>query len=200
MPTKHTPLFSRSKRGSRPAHGPNRLEATIGNLLWAIGETERIFFNVLEPVDGYGPHLAPYSVEGLGFQQMYRMTYVPLLLLLGLLSCIFAASISVALLLLNWHSRTDSFLSWRALDPIRLLVDAVTGLSDDDGVRSMHGQHNKTLDEWGERYNVRIAKRLDDKSANIVLQPVELAQKQEFHGGLRQRWRSFRDLRNKTNG
>jgi hypothetical protein len=179
--------------------GPADFGQTAANLLWAIGETDHIFYDALGSFREEGHDFgSTYGVQGTVSQLKYRITYVPLLLLLGLLSCILAASIPAILLLCNWTSRTHSFVTWRALDPTRLIVDAVTGLCDDDSVWSMHSQHNRTLDDWGRRYTVTVAKKLDDKGVNIVLQPVGLAQKQDFHRGLKQRWRSLRDFRNKT--
>jgi hypothetical protein len=158
------------------------LERTINNTLYAIGEADRIFYDVVAQ-DSTRERVQ--EVKGNERKLVYRITYVPLLLLLGLISCTIAGSIPAVLLLYNLYKASNAFWKWQATDPVRLVVDAVLGLREEHSLAAMHGQTNETLSVWGKHYGVKFVRRVGDKGIDVVLEPAGWRPRSDLLGAVR---------------
>ena len=102
------------------------------NLLYAAGEIERLAYETLNAnastLDDEDESNS-YAVKATATHGAYRMTYIPLLWLSGLLGVFLAALIPFGLLL---HGRrTNSVGNWREVNTVQLMADTVTGLRDE---------------------------------------------------------------------
>ncbi|KAK7984956.1 hypothetical protein PG996_005809 [Apiospora saccharicola] len=107
--------------------------ASISNLLYAAGEIERLAYETRNNANATsspgGSAAATHDVRATTTREAYRMIYVPLLLLCGLLSVFMAALIPFGLLV---HGRrTNSVKTWREVNTLQLVADTVTGLHDE---------------------------------------------------------------------
>jgi hypothetical protein len=110
-----------------------------------------------------------FQVSGGILEQRYHITYVPLLVFLGLLSCLCACLITFGLLVYHWWKRSRSFRIWRNVTVTRLLVDAVDGLRDEIDFYDVSGRDNTALSEWSEDCDVRYFKDTDENGVTIKL-------------------------------
>ncbi|KAJ5634796.1 hypothetical protein N7528_002638 [Penicillium herquei] len=136
------------------------------NYLYASGETERISYEVAANTSIGGDGFF-YSVEATQSVQRYRITYIPLLLLLGLLGVIGAASIASSLMLFG--RETISGRLGREVSGVRLVVDSVAGLRDSGSIdaASRIVSVNK-LDEWATDYKVKYSEVVEE-SGNVEI-------------------------------
>ncbi|KAK8074800.1 hypothetical protein PG997_009463 [Apiospora hydei] len=120
---------------------------SMTNLLYAAGEIERLAYETrhanasssgssLEGDDDNSAAAAPtHAVRATMTREAYRMTYVPLLLLCGLLSAFAAALIPFGLLV---HGRrTNGVRTWREVNTLQLMADTAAALRDEYFVEQM---------------------------------------------------------------
>ena len=98
------------------------------NYLYASGEAQRIPYETAAENSSSNKPDYFYQVSSTITVQLYRITYIPLLLLLGLLCVLGAAAITCAMLFYTWNAHSTQVA--RELDSLRLLVDSVAGLQE----------------------------------------------------------------------
>jgi hypothetical protein len=135
------------------------------NFLYAAGETERMFYEV-ESAAPIGENEGTFEVQASKSAIFYKLTYVPALLIVGLLGILCAFIICSVMVCNNWGSW--SFKQWRKVDSLRLLIDAVDGLRDEPNMRNIQDATNDKLEQWGKGFKMRYVKSADDD--RIVLQ------------------------------
>ncbi|KAJ4990202.1 hypothetical protein SVAN01_04293 [Stagonosporopsis vannaccii] len=144
------------------------------NFLYASGETQRILHEVAATNTSASHHPAEFFVDVTAFatQQHYRITYVPSILLVGLL-CLLGASMvtggMAAYARTSASSRAD-----RQVNVVRLLVDSVLGLESDkeDLIRAAQSS-NRELNAWAATYKVRYTSvNNGDGTVQIVLEKI----------------------------
>lgn len=140
------------------------------NALYAIGNTDRMLNEISMQNTGQN---GIFQVSGRILEQRYRITYVPLILFGGLLSCLCACLITFALLVYHWRKRSRSFRMWRKVNVPRLLVDAVDGLRDEKDFYGVSKRDNTALREWSEDYDVRYVECTDENGITIKLKKVD---------------------------
>lgn len=132
---------------------PLSFEKYAQNFLYASASIEQIMYNVAAADTARDLPEYFYGVDGGSEEEFYRITYVPLILLIGLLSLIGAAVITGSMLI--YTARTLSTRSFRQVDVLRLVFDGVMGLwSDTPTMAKMKEQDNDALQEWAKRYFV----------------------------------------------
>lgn len=96
------------------------------NALYAIGDMDRMLNEIGMQNAGQN---GIFQVSGGILEQRYSITYVPLILFGGLLSCLCACLMTFGLLVYHWRKRSRSFRMWRKVNVTRLLAYAgwVTG-------------------------------------------------------------------------
>ncbi|KAK0647219.1 hypothetical protein DIS24_g7923 [Lasiodiplodia hormozganensis] len=126
------------------------------NFLYASGEVQRLTYEVAAS-SGNATRNEPgffYPLSGTETEQHYRITYVPSILLVGLISMLGAAGVTAAMALFAW--RSVSGRGFRRVDPVRLLVDGVVGLRGEvEEVARVATGSNTVVDEWAGRCRVR---------------------------------------------
>ena len=126
------------------------------NFLYGAGEIERLFFDVSQRNSTTNNTI---EVEATSIKLVYRITFVPAVLLVALLSLMLSACISLYLI---WkYRRSSSYLNWRTVDTLRLLVDAVDGIGNDGVVARMNRVGREELDDWAKKYRVRYIRITD---------------------------------------
>lgn len=165
------------------------------NFLYASGEVERIVHEVTLsgeksidfPYDHYtlipmrtyydpadSPESMPskwYSSSALVNTDVYKITYVPAVLFIGLSACLIAALLTTSMAL--YTARTWSAKTFRQMDPLRLVVDCGEGLQED--IRAMgvlQSLPNASLSKWAAARMVRYSRAEDGMQRRIRLQPA----------------------------
>ncbi|KAL4899225.1 hypothetical protein BDW74DRAFT_183968 [Aspergillus multicolor] len=124
------------------------------NYLYACGEAERILLEVAAQNASTDIPLYHYTVDAVTKDQKYRITYIPLLLILGLISTVGAGAITWAMLFYSWA--THSAQSVRRVDGLRLVVDSISGLRDfADEMEVARTITQADLDKWANRFHVQ---------------------------------------------
>lgn len=142
------------------------------NFLYASAETERLAYEVAaQNASRATPADAAYTVVTTAQTLHYRMTYVPLILFVGIGAIFAAALITSALVWSVWG--TASARLFRQVDGLRLLVDGLAGLSGageggrEDGVAGderydhVKARSNAGLLAWAKDFPVRYTVEAD---------------------------------------
>lgn len=137
------------------------------NFLYAAGETERISYEIKNVQSTPNDTRSSFHVQATQQVLRYRMTYVPLILLSGILSIFFAASLSLSLILSS--RRTVSYRMWRDVDSLRLLVDSVNGLRFDPILKDLHDLSNEEMEKRAKLYRVQYSQNLKEAKSVIRL-------------------------------
>ncbi|KAG8532943.1 uncharacterized protein KY384_002821 [Bacidia gigantensis] len=122
------------------------------NFLYVAGEIERILYEIknAEATVNVKTYLQVTATQKV---LRYRMTYVPLILLGGILSILFAAVITLSLILLC--RQTISYATWREVDILRIVVDTIDGVQRGRIFRDLHDLSNDEMKAQAKLYRVR---------------------------------------------
>lgn len=144
--------------GGHEKCSPTRnISDSVRNYIYASGEIKRIIYDVAvaDPSRAAGPPEYYHNVTGTVNKQFYRITYVPVLLLVALVSIILAALLTTALML---SVRNTVSWSWfRQVDVMRLIVDAVGGSlrhQDEHQFAKLSGASDDEILSWAQEYRV----------------------------------------------
>ncbi|KAK5048914.1 hypothetical protein LTR84_005335 [Exophiala bonariae] len=162
-----------SAAASNPNITTTSFETLALNFLYASAETERLAYEVAtQNTTRATPAEAAYSVVTTAQTLHYRMTYVPLILFVGIGCIFFAALITSALVWSVWG--TLSARMFRQVDGLRLLVDGLAGLSGGDTGREggagpdgdavfdhIKGRSNAALYAWAKDFPVTYTVQVD---------------------------------------
>ncbi|KAK7533780.1 uncharacterized protein J3D65DRAFT_631305 [Phyllosticta citribraziliensis] len=128
----------------------------VSNFLYASGEAERIMYEVAATNSTIVLPQYFYTAATSQSVQQYRITYIPLILLFGLVSMLFAAVITGSMAFYTRNTLT-SLLS-RQVSTLRLVVDSVAGLSGDaDLIETVGRLSHRRLERWASAYKVKYA-------------------------------------------
>lgn len=165
----HGRPFAETEGGGSLTDFPN-YETAVNNLLYATGEAERIVFEVKQATNTSSSGDSEVKpIQTMVKSQHYRITYVPPLLLLGLLSTLAAAVMTLFISLRAM--RSHSFKAWRDVDTLRLLIDGVEGLHAESSIQQVQTAKNKRQESVARNMGVRYA--LSDQNDVVLrLQPV----------------------------
>lgn len=136
----------------------NDFTTAVNNLVFASGESTRILYNVAAVNASRDKADYFYNVTGEIDRQFYRITYVPVLLLVALLGIIISALLVTVLVIAT--IKTWSWRTFRQVDITRLVVDCVSAdLAKEDSTFSQLGRaSDDELAEWAARYCVGYEK------------------------------------------
>lgn len=171
----------------------NDFTTAVNNLVFASGEATRIIYNVAavnasrDNVDYF------YNVTGEVDRQFYRITYVPVLLLVALLGIIISALLVTLLVVATM--KTWSWKTFRQVEITRLVVDCVSAdLAKNDSTISQLGRaSDDELAEWASRYRVGYEKIVNAQDMDGLTQPsVRL---RHTAGGMAQKSGSYETIR-----
>ncbi|KAL6243936.1 hypothetical protein RBB50_009370 [Rhinocladiella similis] len=100
------------------------------NFLYASAETERMAYEVASTNSTRDQPGFFVDVTDTTQVLRYRITYVPVILFVGIVCMFVAAGITLALVAMSWSSISGR--SFRQVDELRLLVDVLAGLKQDE--------------------------------------------------------------------
>jgi hypothetical protein len=139
------------------------------NYLYASGEAQRIMYEVAASSKNTSRALSEYFIEvpAIATQEKYRITYVPSILLVGLLSLLGSSAITGAM---AWYTRrSSSARAQRQVDVTRLLLDSVLGLEGDKNDMAIVAQRSTSeVEKWAAKYKVRYTK-VDDTQGTVQI-------------------------------
>jgi hypothetical protein len=138
------------------------------NYLYASGEAQRIAYGVAASESSRATAFSFYHVGGIITQQQYIITYLPAILVIGLVSLLAAAAMPVGMAV--YTGKTDSARIFRDVNLIRLLVDA-TGLYEEVKPMADAQIPNQELENWADGYLAKYEKRTSNGLVTIQLQP-----------------------------
>jgi hypothetical protein len=153
-------------------YGYRDFNTAVNNLVYASGEATRIIYNVAalnasrDNVDYF------YNVTGEVDREFYRITYVPVLLLVALLGIIISALLVTVLVIATM--KTWSWKSFRQVDITRLVVDSIgADLAKDDATTfaRLRRASDDELAEWAASYRIGYEKVLGVHDVNGDGQP-----------------------------
>ncbi|KIX09025.1 uncharacterized protein Z518_00103 [Rhinocladiella mackenziei CBS 650.93] len=142
------------------------------NFLYASGEAERIAYEVAATNSSRSQPDFFYNVTTVEDVLHYRMTYVPLILWIGLASLLVAAIITGGMVLYTWTSFSGRI--FRQVDVSRLLVDCMAALKDRDQYETARSGSNDEIEDWTRSYRVRYSESYGEGDPKVILQHVEL--------------------------
>ncbi|KAK5681008.1 hypothetical protein LTS10_006768 [Elasticomyces elasticus] len=154
--------------------GGTSYETLAQNYLYAVGETQRIVYEVAATDTSGDVPEDFYDVEGTVSRQYYRMTYVPAILMTGLVSLLLAAGATIGVS--YYASGTHSAKTFREVDTMRLVLDALEGLSPrQEGVseRRGAGARVEAFEEITKMCRVEYIKTVEDGEVIIKLRRVD---------------------------
>lgn len=142
----------------RPTRNVSR---AVANYVYASGEITRIIHNVAAANTSRARGHPEYyhNVTGTVNKQYYRITYVPVLLLVALVCIILAALLTTALMMSV--KNTVSWSWFRQVDVMRLVVDAVgssLGNQDKHQFAKLSGASDDEIFTWAQEYQVEYIK------------------------------------------
>ncbi|KAF2230913.1 hypothetical protein EV356DRAFT_526368 [Viridothelium virens] len=152
------------------------------NYLYASGEVQRMSYEVASSI--YANTSADhYNVSATAEVGSYRITYIPFILLMGLISVAAAAIIVYTLVL--YTRNAPSTKAVYHLDVLRLMVDSVSGLNENIPVITDTGEvGEKELKAWAQKVQV-IYSEVDEGNHLIMrLRPTAPIQKGEDKASL----------------
>lgn len=130
--------------------------AFVLNYLYAVGETNRIAFEVAAERNSSAPDSSQaFDVQVMGNQIFYHITYVPLILIAGLLGILFSACVVSALAFYSRH--TSSYRTWREVTVLRLLADSIGLFKHDTLLEGRLDGDGKALGRWASNCHVKYA-------------------------------------------
>jgi hypothetical protein len=137
-------------------------------MLYAVGEVERLTYEVKHSVSNES--IALMSINNvIATKQYYRMTYVPSLLLLGLLSTLIGALVPLVLIVIK--IRTRAVQSWRDVNALRLVIDSAEGLCLETEILGSQGAIAAAQEKIAKNTSVRYSET-EDINYNIVLRTI----------------------------
>jgi len=138
------------------------------NYLYASGEAQRISYEVAAENSSSNQPDYFYNVSATTTIQHYQITYIPLLLLLGLLSVLGAAVITGAMAFYTRNTRSTQVA--RDVNVLRLLVDSVAGLQESAPTMAAAGTLDKAdLEKWAAGFRVRYSEVVEGDDIVIRL-------------------------------
>lgn len=135
--------------------GPPTIDysTTSLNLLYAECETKRMVFETAAMNKSRAQPDYFYDVTGAQQIQVYRITYVPFILFVGEVATFVATIICLTMTFMTWNSTSGRAL--RKVDVLRLVVDSVAGLRDDDAFNELRHGSNTVIEDWADTYFVK---------------------------------------------
>ncbi|RDW58479.1 hypothetical protein BP5796_12409 [Coleophoma crateriformis] len=140
------------------------------NYLYASGEAQRMTYEVAATNTSNDEPNFFYDVTGQISEQKYRITYIPIILLIGLLALVIAAALPAAMTM--YVSKTLSARTFRDVDAVRLLVDAADGLHEEAKDISNLGLGNGDMEKWVDGCKVEYQQTIVDGETRFKLRPV----------------------------
>lgn len=135
------------------------LDARINvlNYLYAVGEFERLAYETKNANASLHNGTTSYAqlVGAFGSKQAYRIVYVPIILLIGLICVSVAALTTFCLLVTDIMRGTASVKLWQQVGIVQLLADSITGLRYDPVVEDMHRAGEAGAEKIARDYKVR---------------------------------------------
>lgn len=135
------------------------LDARINvlNYLYAVGEFERIAYETKNANASLQNGTTNYAqlVGAYGSKQAYRIVYVPIILLIGLICVSVAALATFCLLVTDIMRGTASVKMWQQVGIVQLLADSITGLRSDPVIEDMHQAGEAGAEKIARDYKVR---------------------------------------------
>ncbi len=157
-----------TKTGAVNCPKVTNMETFARNYVFASGEAMRIVYNVAASNTTRDRPEYFYAASGLANEQFYRITYVPVLLLVGLISLVIAAVTTTAISL--YTMRTSGWRQFRQVDVLRLLVDSSAGPLDHGAeVQKVSDLSDDELQKWARDYYVTYLQDYSDPVSNARL-------------------------------
>lgn len=154
---------------------PPDMEAYANAFVYASGAVEASMLN--SESASYSWHLPQperYPITGMERVLKYRMTYVPGILLFGLLAMTLCAAIVLGMTVASWSS--VAFRSMRVVDGPRFVVDFAEAVKADDGLADAAVGDRRTLEKWTDGIRLRYMVGAPDESRDGDEGHIQLVQ------------------------
>lgn len=135
----------------------------VDNIVFASGEVARIAYNVASLNISHDQPDYFYNITGNIDQEFYRVTYVPALLLVGIVCIILCGSMT--LILIMSVRKSMSWKMFRVLNTVRLVVDVLGGdLTQETAEFTRLAQAgSQEISDWATKYHVTYEKTFSEQ-------------------------------------
>lgn len=135
----------------------------VNNVVYGSGEIERIIYNIAALDSSRDKPDYLYNATGAKTQEFYRLTYVPALVLVGLVCVILCSSLTIVLVLSVRHS--SSWETFCMVDTVRLVVDAVAGglIEEKAEFVPLVGNESSEVVDWAAKYYAGHCMQVEEK-------------------------------------
>lgn len=141
------------------------------NYLYASAESQRIFDEIsASNVSKDNPDNF-YKVLNTVTEEYYCITYIPAVLIAGLLGLFAAAMITFTMAV--YTSKTYSARSFRKVDALRLIIDSIDGLQDTIATSDIAELPHSELEKWTPNYQVLYSKVNENGQIRVKLSHSE---------------------------
>ncbi|KAL4992093.1 hypothetical protein BDW68DRAFT_150494 [Aspergillus falconensis] len=139
------------------------------NYLYASGRAQQIAFEVVASNSTNDTSSTyHYAVDATTLDQRYRITYIPLILIVGLISTMVAAALAGGLFF--YTRNTTSVQTARQVDGLRFVVDSVSGLHDSAEEMAVAGDMKQgELEKWAAKFQVRYLEVREGGGTGVVV-------------------------------
>jgi hypothetical protein len=115
-----------------------------------------------------------YHIPGMETVLKYRMTYVPGILLFGLLTLITCAAIVLGMTVASWSS--VAFRPMRVVDGPRFVVDFAEAVKGNEGLADAAVRSRRTLEKWADSTRLRYVVSASDEGKERGKGYIQLVQ------------------------
>ncbi|QDS75139.1 hypothetical protein FKW77_007747 [Venturia effusa] len=140
------------------------------NYLYASAEAERAVFEVAATNASRDLPEDFYNVAGEVNEEHYRITYIPIILLVGIIAMLLAASVVSAMAV--YASKTLAARSFHEVNALRFLVDSAGGLQHEIRSIADAGLGGGETEKWADGYKVGYESVFVDGEPRLKLRPV----------------------------
>lgn len=142
------------------------LDTFANKLLYTSAKLQSIVYNIaLSSNENRKIAAATYPLSGMHSVLKYRITYIPGILLLGLLSLIISAALVLSMSLYSWKSL--SVRNGRVVDGLQFVTDFAAAVQDDVALADVEKWNRKDLEEWGKSVKLRYTVVRGDKRIRL---------------------------------
>lgn len=159
-------------RSAAPLGSPQNIDfKTFAlNYLYASAEAERAVFEVAAMNSSRDLPEDFFNVAGMINEEHYRITYIPIVLLVGIIAMLLAALVVSAMAV--YASNTVSARTFREVNALRLLVDGAGGLGPEIKVVADAGLANGEMERWAGECKVRYVNAVVEGESRVRLRPT----------------------------
>lgn len=166
------PALARSATNQSALGSTNNMDFKIFalNYLYASAEAERAVFEVAATNSSRDRPEDFFNVTGMVNEEHYRITYIPIILLVGIIAMLLAASTVSAMAV--YASKTKAARTFREVNALRLLIDGAGGLGPEIKIIADAGLGSREMEKWADECMVEYVNVVEEGEPRVRLRSM----------------------------